>query len=159
MAVVPTSVRYQEIFRRDTISPYQSSKFGIWIRHTLDISYLVISHDMGYDISIYRDIQCDVTADHPETKANVAVYCFFWLFVSALFLACLSSVPLFLSSFCCPSAGHIIRLTAPPAKKPSNLVYSGLGLLPERMYVFISFICVFSLNVFLSLSFLPSWYT
>ena len=36
--VVLTSVRYREIFRRNTISRYQSSKFGIY----------------GYDILIYR---------------------------------------------------------------------------------------------------------
>ena len=40
----------------------------------------------------------------------------------------------FLSSFCCPSAGHIIELTVPPAN--SHLLPSGLGLVPERMYVF-----------------------
>ena len=62
-------VRYREIFRRDTISRYQSQTFGIWIQY-LDISYLVISNDMGYDITIYRYISCDVTPDHLETPGK-----------------------------------------------------------------------------------------
>ena len=57
-----------------------------------------------------------------------------------------------LSSFCCPSVGHIIGLTAPPANKNSNIIPSGLSLLPERMFVFVSFICVFS-PLFLSVFF------
>ena len=50
--VVLASVRYREIFRRDTIARYQSSKFRLWMRY-VDISYLVISHGMGY---LYHDI-------------------------------------------------------------------------------------------------------
>ena len=38
-----------------TRSRYQSQKFGIWIQY-LDISYLVRSHDTGYDITVNRDI-------------------------------------------------------------------------------------------------------
>ena len=41
-------------------------KFGMWIRY-LDISYLVISHDMGYYITIYHDILCDITPSRLET--------------------------------------------------------------------------------------------
>ena len=148
--VALTSVRYRETHRRDTISWYQCSRFGIWIRY-LDISYLKISHDMGYNITIYRDIPCDITPDRPETTGKqtrnfVAVYCLFSISVSAPWLACRLSVPRFLSSFCCPSAGRIIGLTAPPANK-NNLVPSGLGLLPERTNVFF-YLFVFSPSYF-----------
>ena len=37
----------------------------IWIS---GISYLVISYDMEYDITIYRAISCDVKPDHPKTS-------------------------------------------------------------------------------------------
>ena len=56
---------------------------------------------------------------------------------------------LFLSSFCCSSAGHIIGLTAPPANKNSNLVPSEPGRLPERMFVFVSFRCAFPPFIYL----------
>ena len=84
----------------------------------------------------------------------------FFAFVSPLILACLPS-GLFCrpESFCCPSAVHIMGLTVPPAK--SNLVPSGLGLLPERMYVcFVSFFFFLCFVFFLSLSFflLDAWY-
>ena len=32
--------------------------------------YLTISHDMIYDITIYRDISCESTPDHPETAGK-----------------------------------------------------------------------------------------
>ena len=61
----------------------------------LDIQYLVISHDKGHDITIYRDIPCDIT--HTKSPRNtrhkpnstkthhlVAVYSCFLGFVSAL---------------------------------------------------------------------------
>ena len=53
-------------------------------------------------------------------------------------LLVLSPVGPFLPSFCCPSAGHMIGLTEPPAN--TNLVPSPLGLLPERMIGFVSFL-------------------
>ena len=107
ITVVLTSVRYREIFRRYTmISRYQSSQFGTWIRH-LDILYLVISHDMGYDITIDRDISCDITRDHPNTTGKqtrnlVAVYCL----LGSLYLP--SSWLVFLPSrlLCRPSVVH-----------------------------------------------------
>ena len=70
----------------------------------------------------------------------------------------LSSVWPLLSSFCCPSAGHITGLTAPPAN--TNFVPSGLGLLPERMLVFAPFCFFFSFLFNLSISFflLDIWY-
>ena len=121
------------------------------------MSNLVVSHDTGYDITIYRDVSCDITPDHPQTTGKqtrklVAVYSLFWLSVFALVLDSLSSVP--------PSAGHTIELTAPSANKNSNPVPAGLGLLPERMYVGFCFICLFFSTsfFFLSLSVLPSWY-
>ena len=85
-------VRYREIFRGDMISRNQSQKsekFGMWIQY-LDRSYLVISHDMGYDITIYRDISCGITPNHRQTtwaeRCHLfGVYRLFWLFVSALF--------------------------------------------------------------------------
>ena len=58
----------------------------------LDISYLVISHDMGYDITIYRDKSCDITQDHLETPGkykfneNPPPRCGLLLFFSALSL-------------------------------------------------------------------------
>ena len=124
----------------------------------------MISHDKGYDITIYRDISCHITPDHPETGKQtlnpVAVYCLFWLSVFALFLACPSSVlPFFVVLLFINGAGHIIGLTAPQANKNSNLVPSGLGRLPERMYVRLCFIHLFVLFSFkfflLSLSFRP----
>ena len=57
-----------------------------------------------------------------ETRNLVAVYCLFWRSAAALILACLSSVPPFLSSFCCPSAGHIIGLTAPPVGRTHTII-------------------------------------
>ena len=61
----------------------------------------------------------------------------------------LSSVRPSSSSFCCPSDGHIIGLTVPVN---SNLVCSGLGLLPERMMLVLFHFSIFFLFLFLSLS-------
>ena len=86
-------------------------------------------------IVIYQAISHRITSKHQEhtnsTKTHhlVAVY-------SCVVRLCLcphlglSSVWPFSSTVCCPSAGHIIGLTVPAN---SNLVPSGLGLLPERM--------------------------
>ena len=136
----------------------------------LDIPYLVISHDTGHDVTIYRDTPCDITHTRsprntrhkPKFIENPPPRCGLLLFFSTLSLP--SSwlavfVWPFLSFFCCPSAGHIIRLTVSPAN--SNLVPSGLGLLPERMHVGFCFIFnFFSLLFILSLSFflLDTWY-
>ena len=49
------------------VSP-QNSGYGYDIY--LDQSYLAISHDMRYDITIYRDISCYITPDYPETAGN-----------------------------------------------------------------------------------------
>ena len=58
----------------------------------------MISHDIGHDITIYRDISCDITPDHAKTPGKltsrktyhlVAAYVLRWLLVSALFLPCL----------------------------------------------------------------------
>ena len=63
---------------------------------------LVISHAMGSDVMVYRDISCHITPDHPETTGKqtnlAAVYysCLFWFSFFAFFLACLSAVPPFL---------------------------------------------------------------
>ena len=102
--------------------------------------------DTKYDITIYRDVSCDTTPDHLETPGVntnstkthylVAVYSCFFRLCLCPHLG-LSSVWHFLSYFCCPSAGHIIGLTVPPAN--SNLVPSRLGLLPERMFVLFHF--------------------
>ena len=148
------------------MSRYQSQKFGIGIQY-LDISYHVISHGLGYDITIYRDMSCDITLNHLETPGkykfneNPPPRCGLLLFISALSLPHLglSSVWPFSSSFCCPSAGHIIQLglTVPVN---SNLVPSGLGPLLERMmfvlfrFSFFYFLLFISMFVFL----LDTWY-
>ena len=117
------SVRYREILRRDTISRYQLSKFGIWkLYRVYRISWYRMILDTWYNITT----SCDITPDHPETTGNrtrnlAAVFCFFWPSVFALFLACLSSVPPFLPSFfCCPSAGQIIDRTDRTTSKPKQ---------------------------------------
>ena len=109
----------------------------------LDIPYLAISHDTGHDVTIHRDIPCDIThirsprntrhkSKFNENLPLVAVYSCFFRLCLCPHLGCVRLA--FLSFFCCPSAGHIIELTVSPAN--SNLVPSGLGLLPERMHVF-----------------------
>ena len=125
----------------------------------------MISHEMGYDITIYRDISYDITPEDLGTPGEYKFHenppprCGLLLF----FRLCLcphlglSSVWHFLSSFCCPSAGHIIGLTVPAAK--SNLVPSRLGLLPERMFVLFHFSISFLLfSFFPSLFLLDTWY-
>ena len=105
-------------------------------------------------IAIYHTISHRTTpkqqANKPATSLRSTV-CFSSLFLPSSWLVFLPSL-LTLSSFCCPSVGHIIGLTAPPANKNSNIIPSGLSLLPERMFVFVSFICVFS-PLFLSVFF------
>ena len=96
----------------------------------LDVSELVVSHDTGYDITIYPDIQCDITPDHPKAqgKNNVnenRLPCCGPRFALASCLCpllALSPAWPFLSSVCCPSDGHIIGLTVPLAN--INLVPS-----------------------------------
>ena len=119
------SVRYQEIFRRDTISRYQSQQLGIWIQY-LDVSHLVVSHDMVYDINIYRDISFDIAPGHLGTPGkykfneNPSPRCgllFFFFHPGVCPHLGLSSVWSLPSSFCCPPAGHVIALTVPPNKE------------------------------------------
>ena len=99
----------------------------------------------------------DVTPDHLETPGqyklneNTPPRCGVLLFFSALSLpsSWLPSVWPFSSCFCCPSDGHIIGLTVPSAN--SNLVPSGLGLLPEHVRLFLFHFSFF----FLFFSFFP----
>ena len=99
-------------------------------------------------IAIYHAISHRITSKHQantnSTKIHhfvVVYFCFFRLCLCPHIG--LSSVWPFLSSFCCPSAGHIIiGLTVPPAN--SKLVPSGLGLLPERMFALFHFSISFS---------------
>ena len=109
------SVRYREIVRRDTISRYQSQKFGIWIQY-LDISNLVISHGMGCDITIYRDMSCDVTPDHLGTPCkykfseNPPPRCGLLFFLLALSLPSswlVLRLAFFVVLLCCALTGHI----------------------------------------------------
>ena len=113
-------------------------------------------------IAIYHAISHRITSKHQvnttstKTHQLVAVYSCFFRLCLCPHLG-LSSVWHILSSFCCPSAGHIIGLTVPPAN--SNLVPSRLGLLPERMFVFSHFSIFFSLLFFFpSLFLLDTWY-
>ena len=102
---------------------------------------------MSRYIAIYLAISH--TPDHletPGTKPNstkthhlVAVYSSFFRLCICPRLGCVRLD--FLSFFCCPSAGHIVGLTLSPAN--SNLVPSGLGLLPECMHVCFCFIALF----------------
>ena len=110
--------------------------------------YIVLWHRMIWDmisryiIAIYHAISHRITSKHkvnaiqrnPTTSLRSTLV-FFGL-VSALILACPRS-GIFLPSFCCPSAGHIIGLTEPPAN--SSLFPWRLGLLPERMFVLLHF--------------------
>ena len=153
---------------------------NIWARYDILISVLkvwdmdtvsrcIVSCDIAWYGIWYHDrsryISCAITPDHPETTGEqtrnlVAAYGLFFLSVFALFLVCLSSVPSFLSYLCCPSAGHIIALTAPPANKNSTPCPLRAGLTPKRMYVCFrwSYLCFSPFYSFLSLSFCPSWY-
>ena len=91
------SVRYREIFRRDTISRYQSQNFGIWIQY-LNISLLAISHDVGI---WYPDLSRCSTRYHtgsprntrqmqiqPKPTTSLRSTLVFSGFASALILAC-----------------------------------------------------------------------
>ena len=148
------NVRSREMLRRDVISRYVSPKSGYG--YNISILSLLISHDTIYDITIHmRDISCDVTyhtRSSTKTRHLVAIYCLLWLFVSALFLACLLSGFLDVLLLTCPSVGHIIGPTVPAN---SNLVPSGLGLLPERMFVIVS---LPSIVLFPLFSFFPCFF-
>ena len=112
-------------------------------------------------IAIFHAISHRITSKHQANTNSTKTHHLVAVF-SCFFKLCLcphlgvSSVWPFSSSFCCPSAAHIIGLTVPLAN--SNLVPSGLGLLPERMFVFVLlsiffFCCSLSFPVFF-----PSWY-
>ena len=115
--------------------------------------YIAIYHAISHRIASKHQANTNST----KTHHLVVVYSCFFRLCLCPHLG-LSSVWPFLSSFCCPSAGHIIiGLTVPPAN--SSLVPSGLGLLPERMFVLFHF--SFYLFIFFhSLSFLllDTWY-
>ena len=164
-----SGVRHREIFRRDTISRYQSSKFGIWIRY-LDVSYHVISLDTGYDITIYRDISCDIWPDHPETpdkhnfNENPPPRCgLLWLirsnicscfFVSALFTACLPS-----GLFRCPYVAMSISWTHHRTDRTTSKQQPcPIRTRPApRSHVYASFCFLPCVLFSLSLSFFLSW--
>ena len=117
--------------------------------------YIAIYHAISHRITSKHQANTDSTKTHLVNHLAAVYSCFFQL-CQCPHLG-LSSVWPFLSSFCCPSAGHIVGLTVPPAN--NNLVPSGLGLLPERMFAFVSFFISFSFIFFLSLSFflLDTW--
>ena len=102
---------------------------------------------MGYDITIYRHVSCDITPNYLETPGkykqiqqkpttSLQSALAFFGFVSTLILACLPS------GFFVAILSSIIGLTVPPAN--SILVPSGLGLLPEGMFVFVFIFHFFS---------------
>ena len=119
---------------------------------------------MEYDTTIlYRDT---ISHRHFETPGNYKFNenppprCGLLLF----FRLCLcphlglSSVWPFSSSFCCPSDGHIIGLTVPPAN--SNLVPSGLGLLSEHVRLSLFHFSFFSFFPCLFFFLIPGiWYS
>ena len=154
-------VCYREIYRRDTISRDQSQKFGIWIQL---ISRYIVSCDIAWYGIWYHDRYRDtmshrITSKHQantkSTKTHhvVAVFsCFFRLCLCPHLRV--SSVWPFSSSFC-SSDGHIVGLTVPPAN--SNLVPSGLGLLPEHVRLFFSHF-LFCFLFFSFTVFFPSWH-
>ena len=92
---------------------------------------------------------CDITPAHHKTpgknyfKENRPLCCglSFALAPCLCPLLALSPASPFLSCFCCPSTGHNIVLTVPPAN--TNLAPSRLGLLPECMIVYIPFFVFF----------------
>ena len=106
--VLPSNNLLFYSFRRDTITPYQSQTFGIWIR-CLDIPYIVISHDAGHDITMYRHVSSDITHTgsprntrqiqvQRKTTTSLRFTRAFFGFASALILARLAfSVVLLLS--------------------------------------------------------------
>ena len=49
------------------ISPHNS---GYGCDTSLDVSWLDVSHDTGCDITIYRDISCDITPDNPKAPGK-----------------------------------------------------------------------------------------
>ena len=148
------------------ISP-QSSGYGydisisriLWYRMMWDIiSRYIAIYIMPYHTGSPRNSR-QTLQQNPATSLRSTVVRFGSFSLS---LVALYSVGPFLSSLCCSSdsAGHMIGLTVPPAN--SNLVPSGLGLLPERMFVVVLFLfylfCFICFVFFHSLSFLPSWY-
>ena len=160
---VPSIIRYREIFRQDAMSTYQSPWFRIWMRY-LAVSWLVISHDMGYDITIYRDVSCDITPDHLKSPGEnnfnenrPPCRCLrFDLGPCLCPPLALSPTWPFLSSFSCPSGGHIIGLTVPLAN--INLVPSWFGLLPECMIVFVPYLRFLSFPVSFTFLLYIEWY-
>ena len=62
------SVRYREIYRRDTISRYQSQKFGMWIQLT---SRYIVSCDIAWYGTWYPDIYRE-TMSHRITSKHQA---------------------------------------------------------------------------------------
>ena len=149
------------------MSWYQSQKFGIWIQY-LDISYLVRSHDTGYDITVNRDIWSDITpritSEHQantnsqETHHLVPVYSCFFRLCPCPYLG-LSSVWPFLSSSCCPPARHImIGLTVPPAISKQQPCPLRTRLAPWAHVFFASFFYFFP-YFFSFPAYFPCWDT
>ena len=111
-----------------------------------------------YDVSRRITSKRQENTNSTKTSHLVAVFfCFFRLGLCSHLV--LSSIWPFSSFFCCPSDGHIIGLTVPPAN--SKLVPSKLGLLPDRVRLLMFHVSILiSFVFFLSLSFfLPyTWY-
>ena len=111
---------------------------------------------------MYHAISHRITSKHQantnSTKNHylIAVYSCFFRLCLCLHLG-FSSVWPFLSSFSCPSTGHIIGLTVSPA---NNLVPSGLGPWAHVCFRFIFHLIWFDLIWFISLSFFvrDAWY-
>ena len=144
-------IRYHDVSPKKSGHGYNVSIYrSFWYRMIWD---MISRHIATYHATSHRiTSKHQVNTNSTKTHHLVAVYSCFFSALSLPHLG-LSSVWHFLSSFCCPSAGHIIGLTIPPPN--SNLVPSRLGLLPERMLF--CFIFRFFFLFFLSVSF-PSWY-
>ena len=134
--------KYFDGMRCLRISPHNSG-YGCDTSVCPSLLYHMI-RDISPSIAIYHAISHRITQKAPgknNFNENRPPCCGlrFALAPCLLSLLALSPAWLFLSSFCCPSDGHIVGLTVPLAI--INLIPSWFGLLPECMIVFVPSFC------------------